>query len=85
MFSGKMPEYIHTSIIIVDLTPRFKPSQALFTKFVNVAVNRFTFLGKICQDADFSTSWQSVLYLFFSGCCPGIRHDAFRGILSFSR
>lgn len=53
MFSGTMPEYIHTSIIIVDLVPRFKPSQALFTKFVNVAVNRFTFLVKICQDADF--------------------------------
>lgn len=79
-----MPEYIHTSIIIVDLAPRFKPSQALFTKFVNVAVNRFTFLVKICQDADFSTSWQSILYLFSCRCFPGIRHDAFRCILSFS-
>ena len=53
MFSGKMPEYIHTSIIIVDLTPRFKARRTVFTKFVNVAVNRFTFLVKICQDADF--------------------------------
>lgn len=48
-----MPESIHTGIIIVDFPPRFKPSQALFTKFVNVVVNRFTFLVKICQDADF--------------------------------
>ena len=53
MFPGTMPEYIHTSIIIVDLTPRFKARRTVFTKFVNVVVNRFTFLVKICQDADF--------------------------------
>ena len=65
MFPGTMPEYIHTSIIIVDLPPRFKPSQALFPKFVNVAVNRFTFLGKNCQDADFLHPG-NVFYICFS-------------------
>lgn len=80
-----MPEYIHTGIIIVDLPPRFKPSQALCTKFVNVAVNRFTFLVKNCQDAVFSASWQYFFSLFFSGCFPGTHHvDALRCILSFS-
>lgn len=74
MFPGTIPEYIHTSIIIVDLPPRFKPSQALFTKFVNVAVNRFTFLVKNCQDAVFSASWQYFFSLFFSGYPYGTFH-----------